>query len=228
MKKVIVTNIITGQQFQVNEIEDPTEWIASCVLTKAWGLGERKLRKQEEGQEDYEVSLVVSEVEEEIEPAREVPVYEKDAEGELITEEVTAQDPEGNEIVIEQLIPTGETEMIPPVMVTFVNLRPEYDIVIEDITAEHALNERLNSTIATGKKIKAVCQDVLDLITGTNVTTGKTKEEIDQMETDLDAIATKLERNRFDTAKTMITELENSAYDSLKLDVLKIYERHGF
>jgi hypothetical protein len=42
MKRVTVTNHVTGQLYGPIDMQDPTEWIAAQVSSNSWGLGERE------------------------------------------------------------------------------------------------------------------------------------------------------------------------------------------
>jgi hypothetical protein len=61
MKRVTIKNL-AGQETHGALIEDPTDWIASCVAANCWGLPERwTLHKDESLAQPYDESDVIAE-----------------------------------------------------------------------------------------------------------------------------------------------------------------------
>lgn len=138
IREVNVTNIVNGKKFSARfqTIENMNSWIAKQEEKASrgigWGFGPRTIRKEDE----HHVELVLGEYEKEIEAERERLIYEVDGNGDIIMEEYTYVDFDGEEQVGQRPIPTGEVETIPAVFETWVNLRKEYDIEILDIEAQ--------------------------------------------------------------------------------------------
>lgn len=114
MKKVIIKNL-AGIQTHGAVLEDPTQWVAECIVQNAWGKPERMaLHKDEELAEPYDDADVLEEEIREISPAVDAVLDEQGVE-------------------ISPAIPAKTQKLV--------KLKAEYTVEIEDITAAHALNE---------------------------------------------------------------------------------------
>ena len=109
MKKVIIKNL-AGEQTHGAEMLDPTQWIADCVASNAWGLPERWVPHKDEGG-SYDDADVLDERMVEVSPA--------------VAEVVN----DANEVV---------QEAIPAVMKKEVKLKAEYTVEVIDISAQVA------------------------------------------------------------------------------------------
>ena len=129
MKKVIVKNL-AGEQTHGATMLDPTQWIADCIASNAWGLPERWVPHKDEGG-SYDEADVLDERVVEDEPAVE-PV--------LISEGIPAKPAvydNGNLIseATEEVLAVY-TEGVPAKTHKEVKLKAEYTVEIEDITAQ--------------------------------------------------------------------------------------------
>jgi hypothetical protein len=114
MKKIIIKNL-AGIQTHGAVMDDPTEWIALCVAQNAWGKPERVvLHKDELGAEPYDDADVLEEIQVELQPAIDAVL-----------------DDQGVEV----------SPAVPAVIQKQVKLKAEYTVEIEDITAEHELQQ---------------------------------------------------------------------------------------
>lgn len=119
-----------------SEQEDPTQWIADCIASNAWGKPERSVPASA----DFDEADVVERYDHVVTPA--VPA-------ELISEAIpgtpAVMDDAGN-IVQEEIpaVPAVYSEEIPAVTVPMVKLRAEYTIEIEDI-ADKVAQEKTNA-----------------------------------------------------------------------------------
>ena len=107
----------------------------------------------------------------------------------------------------------------------WVLLHAEYEVVIEDITAEHEASELRRSTIATGKLYKNRCEDALNYIAGCNVNRSLTEAQIDSMEVTFEEVVVKLMKGRPDKAYGLIANITPDGTivtDEIKAEMLAI------
>lgn len=110
MKRVIIKNLLSEQTHGAL-IEDPTDWIASCVAANVWGLSERwVLHKEELNAESYDDADVIGEEVREVFPGA-----------------AAVLDEAGLEIV----------PAIPAKSKKYVKLRATYTIEIEELGVEY-------------------------------------------------------------------------------------------
>lgn len=109
----------------------------------------------------------------------------------LAPEVVPAQlDEEGNVLVEESVIPATHT------------------VEIADESAKIAAEQALQAKIEAGKKAREVCTQVLDLISGDNLSKELTLEQISDMQTIFGNIEKALQSARPSLAKMMISAVE--------------------
>jgi hypothetical protein len=114
MKKIIIKNL-AGIQTHGAVMDDPAEWIVECVASNAWGKPERVvLHKDEQGSEAYDDADVLEEIQVELQPAIDAVL-----------------DDQGVEV----------SPAVPAVIQKQVKLKSEYTVEIEDITAQHELEQ---------------------------------------------------------------------------------------
>lgn len=226
MKKVYIVNIVTNQEYG-SQTEDPTDWIASCIANNSWGRPARECAKTDE----YDEILWIEDFEKEIQAAYETPVYELDGEGELVMEDYTYQDFDGNDVIGQRPVDTGTTEIVPAVFETWVRLKAEYEITETDITTEYELEAKISRKVAVGKAIQDLSDTLIQLITGDNMESNRTAEEIAQMQVDFATINALISAGRLITAKPLIEAIDIVAspeYEELKSDILALYSMNGF
>lgn len=155
------------------------------------------------------------------------PVHQLDENGELVLEDYTFTE----EITEQRPVVIGETELVPAVSETYVNLKPEYVIEITDISDQYNLEQKLERKIAVGKTIQDLSNKLMFLITGDNMEAERTAEEISQMQTDFAVINALIGAGRLITAKPLIEAIDvvaNPQYEELKSDILSLYTLSGF
>ena len=185
MKKVTIKNRLTDEvtwitTFETEELANA--WIAFQEGKKkpfGYNFGAREVPKKGLGYDkevDYEDALVDSEFQKTI--------------LEAWTENVV--DEEGN--------PTGETIEHDAIVETWVNLFPEYEIVTTDITEEWEVEQDEIEKINLGKLATDKCQRVLNYISGYNLTSGFTLEQITAMQNTFADVESALRAGRPDLA----------------------------
>lgn len=223
MKKVRIENIITGQKYE-RQMDDPADWIAECIANDVWGRKARECAKTDE----YAEILWIEDFEKEVEPERERAVIEYDLDGNPVMEDYIYTDPiTGISETMQRAVVIG-SETVPATFETWVRLKPEYEITEIDISTEYELKEKINRKIAVGKNIQDLSNTLIHLITGDNMESSRTAEEIAQMQVDFADINALISAGRLITAKPMIEAIENEDYSELKSDILALYAMNGF
>jgi len=168
MKKVTIKNRLTDEVTWITTFE--TEGLTNAWIAfqegkeKPFGydFGARQLPKKGLGYDnevDYEDDLVEDEFQKTI--------------LEAWTESVV--DEEGN--------PTGETIEHDAVIETWVNLLPEYEIEITDITVEYEAEQDEMALIKSGEESTNKCNKILNYLSGYNKAQNFTLEQINTMRT---------------------------------------------
>ena len=141
MKKVIVKNkdgvMIAGS----SEYADPTQWIADCIASNAWGKPERwVLHKDEPMAEAYDEADVLEE-----RTVEDVPAVPPQLLSEAIPTVPAELDENGN-VIKEEIpeVPAVYSEEIPAKTHKEVKLRAEYTIEIIDITNQ-VMQDKINA-----------------------------------------------------------------------------------
>ncbi len=201
MFKVIVTNKVDSE-VKIAPFEDmdgANLWIENRLSkNRPWGYyGPRTFPKKGLGYEnefDFNDALLIadSDYQYELTPEYDETMYEVDGEGEYVL------DGEGNPI------PTGEITNHPAVMQTWVNLHPEYEYTIEDITTEHNAQVEENALVASGQISTDKCNRVLNYISGYNISQEFTTEQINTMMTTFSAVNSYLKAGMPNSALTAV------------------------
>lgn len=96
------------------------------------------------------------------------------------------------------------------------------DISKDAYLSAQAIKEAKEHKKKVGREINKRCEDAYCFVTGYNFLSGKTSEQIDQMEADFTQIQKALKAGRPDKAATLISAVANSEYQELKLELLEI------
>jgi hypothetical protein len=86
-------------------------------------------------------------------------------------------------------------------------LPAEYEVSIEDVSAQVEAEEQLKAKIQDGQKARQACQTVLDYIAGANLSKALTIEQITQMQTTLAQPEAALRAGRPTLAKQLIAAI---------------------
>ena len=102
----------------------------------------------------------------------------------------------------------------------------EYSYTISDITAQHLAEQSRNARIETSKKVRALCDNILDLIAGFNLERNLTAEQITSLEGTFSNIQTLLLNKRPFSAKTLIQAITPDGVlvtEEIKASILNEY-----
>lgn len=226
MKKITVYNLLLEKIVaEAPEVEDElaTDWESNTCVEYVWGRPARECPKIEE----YAEILWIEDFEVEVEPEHERAVVEYDLDGNVVMEDYEYTDLDGNTYTGQRAVVIG-SETVPATFETWVRLKPEYEITITDITIEHDLKNKLERKIATGKAIQDASEKLIHLITGDNMESFRTAEQIAQMQTDFAVINALIKNGQLISAKPMIEAIDNEDYAELKSDILALYAMSGF
>lgn len=132
MKKVVIKNK-EGMANWGREMLDPTQWIADCIASNAWGKPERwVLHKDEPMAEAYDEADVLEE-----RIVEDMPAVDPVLISEAIPGSPAVMDEAGNIVQAEiPETPAVYSEAIPARTHKEVKLRAEYSVEIEDISAK--------------------------------------------------------------------------------------------
>jgi phage gp37-like protein len=204
MFKISITNLINNRQFGANfeTMEEANEWIAKQELKAKSGLGWGYSAR----------SLPKSEV-----PENLLPLIESE-EDRITQEAYDVTDENGNVTTIEAVV------------VRYANLKAEYVITTEDITAQYEAEQALSALIQAGEKDAKCCQEVRALIGGYNRYKNLTNEQLQLMLSTYANINFALQNQMPLTAKTMINLISVDdviTTQELKDLINKVFDKYG-
>lgn len=106
----------------------------------------------------------------------------------------------------------------------------EYTYEITDITAEYEAEQARLARMKMGKRVRDLCDNILDLLAGYNLERALTQEQITQLETTFSSINQLLLNKRPFTAKTLIQSIvpdDILITEAMKNDILNEYVLAG-
>lgn len=209
MIKVNIKNLINGIKFGniLDNIEQANAWISENESNSGWGYSARWI-KDSECPESHRI-LINNQEQRIAQESYEKPIFKKDANDQPVMEEYSYYDLD-NVLQLGFRHVVDHYETVPATYETWVHLKAEYEITIEDITTQYEAEQELQELIAAGEKDAQCCNEIKALIGGYNKKRDLSIAQVQEMITTFANINECLRNNMPGTAKLLMLVIEPS------------------